>query len=283
MKPRPFAYRRAGSVEEALSALSGEPDAMLLAGGQSLMAMLNMRLAGPSHLIDIGHIDALRGIEERDGGLRLGALTRHAELETDEIVARVAPMLARAARELAHPAIRNRGTLGGSLALADPAAELPACMLALGGTIELASSGGSRSVAAADFFTGAFETARAANELIAAVALPDQAGRRWAYRKLARRNGDYAMAGIAMTAAVDSGALSAVRIAVFGVADRPVLVADAAQALDGSTGDGAAQQDAGEVELGGARQAGLVGRCDVACQGRDGSVESRAVADLLAG
>lgn len=283
MKPRPFAYRRAGSVEEALSALSGEPDAMLLAGGQSLMAMLNMRLAGPSHLIDIGHIDALRGIEERDGGLRLGALTRHAELETDEIVGRAAPMLARAARELAHPAIRNRGTLGGSLALADPAAELPACMLALGATIELASSGGSRSVAAADFFTGAFETARAANELIAAVALRDQAGRRWAYRKLARRNGDYAMAGIAMTAAVDSGALSAVRIAVFGVADRPVLVADAAQALDGSTGDGAAL-DAAVAALAGdiapTDQPGLSGATKLHLAG---VLLRRAVADLLAG
>lgn len=234
MKAPEFGYLRADSMAGAVAALAAHPEAMLLAGGQSLMAMLNMRLAAPSHLIDISRLAELRGASLSGDVLRLGALTRHADLLASAEVAGAAPMLAKAAAALAHPALRNRGTIGGSLALADPAAELPACVLALDGAIEATGPGGARRIAAADFFQGPFETALAPGELLTAVEVPRPADDAiWTYDKLARRNGDYALAGLAVSGRRSGGKLADLRIAVFAVADRPVLCPGAARALAG--------------------------------------------------
>jgi carbon-monoxide dehydrogenase medium subunit len=156
VKPAPFAYKKARSLEEALSLLAGEPEARLLAGGQSLIAALNMRLSAPPLLIDINSIDGLARIETQDGSVRIGALVRHAQAERDQMIARFAPLFARALPHIAHPAVRNRGTIGGSIAYADPAAELPACLVALDGEVIARGSKGERVIAADQFFRGLF-------------------------------------------------------------------------------------------------------------------------------
>jgi carbon-monoxide dehydrogenase medium subunit len=213
----------------------------LLAGGQTLLATLAFRLSEPSLLLDITRIGALKGIALRDGMLRIGALTRHAELAADPLVARHAPLLAEAAPLIAHPAIRNRGTIGGSLAYADPAAELPACVVALEARLVLVSPAGERRVPAAAFFTGLFETALAPGELIAAVEVPVATeASRSAILEVARRSGDYAMAGLACGLKLDGGKVAAARLAFFGVGPGPVLAERAAAALAGRVLDRAA-------------------------------------------
>jgi len=163
MKPPAFEYVRASSVEEAVAALAaGAGNAKILAGGQSLVPMLNFRLLNPATLIDINRIPGLDSVEEQAGGLRIGALTRHRTLETSPVVKRLFPVLAEAMTHVAHLAIRNRGTIGGSLAHADPASELPACMLALDATILVRGPAGERRIAARDFFTGIYQTALSA-------------------------------------------------------------------------------------------------------------------------
>jgi carbon-monoxide dehydrogenase medium subunit len=245
VKPAPFEYLRPQSLDEAIAALARHAEASVVAGGQSLMAMLNMRLAAPSHLIDIGRLHELAGIRASEGRLRLGALVRHRQLEDDPVVAEAAPLLRQAAAGLAHPAIRNRGTIGGSLALADPAAELPACVLALGGRLEVVGSGGRRSIEATEFFRGPFETALAHGEILTAVDVPAASGAlRYGYEKLARRHGDYALAGIAISGRIDGRTAHGLRIAVFGVGDRPTLAAGVAAALEGRGLDEAAIADA---------------------------------------
>ena len=173
MKPAPFDYAKPSAVEEVFDLLDryGD-DARLLAGGQSLLPSLNMRLSAPAILIDITGQDALRGIVIDDGVLRIGALTTYAELKASAEVARAAPMLSQAIPWIAHPAIRNRGTIGGSLAHADPAAELPACMLALDAQLEIAAKSGRRRVPVADFFRGLFETDLKPGELLTAIEVP---------------------------------------------------------------------------------------------------------------
>lgn len=240
MKPAEFGYLRPADTAAAVAALAAHPDAAVLAGGQSLMAMLNMRLAAPSHLIDISRLDELRGASLSGDRLRLGALTRHADLIASAAVAEAAPMLVKAARALAHPAIRNRGTLGGSLALADPAAELPACVLALDATVEATGPDGTRRIAAADFFHGPFETALQPGELLTAIEIPRPAADTvWSYDKLARRNGDYALAGLTLTGRSAGDRLTGLAIAVFGVADRPGLCPGAARAIEAGDVDAA--------------------------------------------
>lgn len=226
MKPAPFDYLRPDGLDTALAALAADPEAAALAGGQSLLAMMNMRAARPTMLVDLSGLSELRGVAEDGAGLRIGALTTHATLETDPSIAAGAPLLQLAARELAHPAIRNRGAIGGSLALADPAAELPAVVAALDGTIEIAGLDGQREIAADDFFLGAYETALAPGELIVAVRIPS-AVKRVAYRKLARRHGDYAMVGLAAAWPRDDSP----RIAYFAVDDAPTLAEGASRAL----------------------------------------------------
>lgn len=233
MKPAPLAYSRADDVPHALALWQeAGPEAKLLAGGQSLIAALNLRLTDAPGLIDVGRITSLRGISERDDRLVIGALTRHADLETDPLVARHAPLLTEAAPLIAHPAIRTRGTIGGSLAYADPAAELPACMLALDAEIVAQGAGGERRIAARDFFTGVFETSLRPFEMIVAIEVPKlAAGRRQAVRELARRSGDYAIVGLCIAAGSPRGPLDDIRISLFGVGGTPILAQAAMAAI----------------------------------------------------
>jgi aerobic carbon-monoxide dehydrogenase medium subunit len=232
MKSPAFDYVRAESPAQVFSLLEQHgDDARVLAGGQTLLATLNMRLSQPALLVDIGGLQALRGITLDGGTLRIGALATHSEIEASPLVAQHAPLLAQAAPHIAHRAIRNRGTLGGALAYADPAAEWPACVLALAGTLVLQSTRGTRQVAAADFFQGLFSTARQDDELLVACELPVlAAGERQVFLELARRHGDYAVAGLAARALLKDGRLHGVRLAFLSLGDRP-LRAPAAEAL----------------------------------------------------
>lgn len=243
MKWPAIGYARATSLDELwrLQAEHGAA-AQLLAGGQTLLATLAFRLSDPKILLDITRIAALRGIAVQGGVLRIGALTRHAELGRDPLVAQHAPLLAEAALLIAHPAIRNRGTIGGSLAYADPAAELPACVVALGATIVAVSPRGERRVPAEAFFTGLLQTALAPDEIIAAVEIPGtQATTRSRIIEVARRSGDYAMAGLAARLSLNAeGRVTSPRLVFFGVGSGPVLAARAGAALDGWVLDSAA-------------------------------------------
>ncbi len=241
MKAPPFDYLRATSLAQVFQLLQQHgDDARVLAGGQTLIASLNMRLSEPGLLIDIGALQALRGITLQGSMLRLGALATHADIERSPLVAQHAPLLAQAAPHIAHAAIRNRGTLGGSLAYADPAAEWPACMLALDATLVLASSRGERQVPASDFFTGLYSTALADNEIIVACDVAVLAsGERQAFDELARRHGDYAMAGLAARASLHDGRLQGLRLAFLGLEDKPVRALRTEQALEGRAVDDA--------------------------------------------
>ncbi len=227
MKPAPFRYARPTTAAEAVGLLAATPgEVKLLAGGQSLVPLLNMRLVRPAVLVDLNGARELERIDAAPhGGLVLGALVRHADLATAPLVRERAPLLAEAARHVGHTAIRNRGTLGGSLAHADPAAELPAALLALDATLGLLGPRGMRRVAVADFFRGLLTTALAADELLAEVAVP-AAPRGWGFAEIARRPGDFALAGVA----VSLDARGPARVVGFGVADRPLRLR-AAQAL----------------------------------------------------
>jgi carbon-monoxide dehydrogenase medium subunit len=229
MKPAMFSYERARTVDEAIAALARDPDAKLLAGGQSLVPMMNMRLARPSRLVDLNGIRDLAGIAPAmDGGLVLGALVRHTELLASSLVCERVPLLAAAAAHIGHRAIRNRGTLGGSVAHADPAAELPAALIALDATVVVASPSGRRRFAAGAFFVGLLATELAHDEIIVAVEIPPSPPG-WGFAELARRTGDFAIAGVA-------GVLGdgLVRLAAFGVDDRPIrLRAAESAALEG--------------------------------------------------
>jgi len=241
MKAPSFDYVRAASPAQVFELLREHGDAArVLAGGQTLIATLNMRLSEPALLIDIGGLDALRGIALEGNTLRIGALTTHAAIEASPLVARHAPLLAQAAPHIAHRAIRNRGTFGGSLAYADPAAEWPACVLALDATLVLGGAEGERRVAAHDFFTGLFTTALAPGELLLACELPVQAdGERQVFDELARRHGDYAIAGLAARARLQGGRLHELRLAFLGIDDRPRRAQRTEQALQGRAIDDA--------------------------------------------
>jgi len=231
VKPAPFAYKKVRSLDEAV-ALLGEKDARLLAGGQSLIATLNMRLSSPSLLIDINGLDGLSGISEKGGAVEVGALARHAQAERSDVIAKHAPLIARALPHIGHPAIRNRGTLGGSIAFADPAAELPACLLALDGEVDATGPKGKRTIKAQDFFRGLFETALAPQEVLTAIRVPAaDKGARVGFAELARRHGDYAIVGLAASARADGKGLSNVRLAYFGVGNTPVRAKKAEAAL----------------------------------------------------
>jgi aerobic carbon-monoxide dehydrogenase medium subunit len=236
MKAPPFGYVRATTLADAFAqwAAAG-PEARLLAGGQSLLATLAFRLSEPTTLIDISRIGELAGIAEAGSqAIRVGALTTHAELGAHPLIRTHAPLLAEAVPLIAHPAVRNRGTLGGSLAYADPAAELPACCLALEATIVARSSKGERRIAAEDFFTGLFTTALREGELIAAVEFPKlKPGERSTIVEVARRSGDYAMAGVAVRAKLAGSTLIDPRIVFFGVGESPVLAERAMSAVAG--------------------------------------------------
>jgi aerobic carbon-monoxide dehydrogenase medium subunit len=234
VKPAPFAYARAASLDQVFDLLARHGDeARLLAGGQSLVPTLDLRLSAPALLIDINGLDELAGIAVEDGGLRIGALTRQRTVEESAEVARHAPLLQLAMPYVAHPAIRNRGTIGGSIAFADPAAELPACAMALGAQIELRGAQGSRTVEAGRFFRGLYETDLRPGEVVTAVTIPSCAGYRSAIVELTRRHGDYAMVGLAAHARLDGGMLADARLVFFGVGAKPVQAHTAGAALEG--------------------------------------------------
>lgn len=208
---------------------------MPLAGGQSLLAALNLRLAAPQLLVDISNLEDLTHTRFGKDEIHLGALTRHAELLDSPDLKRHQPLLPRAATHIGHAAIRNRGTLGGSLAFADPAAELPACAVALDATIVVASAEGEREVRAETFFTGLMETTLRAGELIASVRVPvAKPGSRYAFAELARRHGDFAVAGLAIAAEVERGRIITARAVYFGCVDCARVAANVSAALVGS-------------------------------------------------
>src|SRR6266545_580530 len=212
LKPAPFAYAKARSVAHAIELLATD-DARLLAGGQSLIATLNMRLSQPALLVDINGISGLDRIALKNGDVEIGALVRHAQAERSAEIAQAAPLIALALPHIGHPALRNRGTVGGSLAFADPAAELPACVIALGGEIEIVGPNGQRTINAEKFFKGLFETALTPRDMLTAIRVPAASvGSRVGFAEFARRHGDYAMVGLAACAQADGdveGAASA--------------------------------------------------------------------------
>lgn len=236
MKPAPFDYYAPQTLDEALELLRrfGD-DAKPLAGGQSLIPVLNFRLARPAVLVDLRAVAELARVEHHQGALRIGAMTRQSALERHPAVAAVAPLLADALPHVAHAAIRNRGTLGGSLAHADPAAELPAVMIACGATLHLRSSAATRAVAAADFFTGLFATVLAPGELLVRIDIPAAAPRTGhAFEEVARRHGDFAILGIAATVTLnEAGACTTARIVAVNTSDGAMQLRTAASMLHG--------------------------------------------------
>jgi carbon-monoxide dehydrogenase medium subunit len=241
VKPCAFEYHSPASLEEALELLADLGyDAKPLGGGQSLVPMMAFRLAAFGHLVDLTRIESLRGVSREDGILRIGAGTRQAAIETDPLVAEYAPLLAEATGLIGHFQIRNRGTIGGSLAHADPAAEYPAASIACDATVEVASAGSTRTVAADELFDSAYVTTLEPEELIVGVRVPIRVRREgFAIREIARRSGDFALAGCAAKIALDErGTVRDVRVVVFGVAGRPRRLPVAERALiDASEGD----------------------------------------------
>lgn len=236
MKAPAFQYFNPGSLDECLATLAEHRDeAQVLAGGQSLMPMLNLRLAGPEVLVDIGGLSDLRAVRREADHLIVGSLVTHSDIIDSADIRRHLPLLARAAPFIAHVAIRTRGTIGGSVALADPAAELPACCLALDAEIELASSDGVRRVPASDFFLGLYTTERQPQELITAIRFPvAEAEALQVFDEVSRRRGDFAIAGLALVGRQSGRALEAVRIGLLGVSDRPILARDAMAIIEGA-------------------------------------------------
>ena len=237
MKASAFEYVRVSSVDEAVTQLAELGDeAKVLAGGQSLVPLLNLRLANPAYLVDINRIGELNFIAN-GSGIRVGAVARHRDVERSELVARANPLLVAALRRVGHAAIRNRGTIGGSVAHADPAAELPVILVALDGEIEARSARGARTIAAADFFDGFLTTTLQPDELLTEVTFPAlPAGSGWSIQEFSRRSGDFGVVTVAVTLAAGSnGAISEARVAFGGVAGTAVRASSAEAALTGQT------------------------------------------------
>jgi aerobic carbon-monoxide dehydrogenase medium subunit len=266
MKAPAFDYARASSVDNAIELLGKHGDrAKVLSGGQSLMPAMNLRLLAPELIIDIGALDELRGIAVQDGVLSIGALTRHVDLQNSPDIAACAPLLKEAIAHVAHPAIRNRGTIGGSLAHADPASELPACVIALGAAIVVRGPKGERRIAAEAFFLGIYETALSANELLVAVEVPlPPRNAAHYFCEFARRHGDYAIVGLAAQAVIDHQKLIDFRPVFFGVGDKairvkvpvllnidvtPEVLSEALQALDAALDPPEDQQANGTMRI----------------------------------
>jgi carbon-monoxide dehydrogenase medium subunit len=235
MKPAAFEYLVAESIEAAVAALAqAGGDAKIIAGGQSLVPMLNFRLLRPAILVDINRTPDLAYVREDDEAVRIGALTRHHQLETSPVVARHFPVLREAMTHVAHLAIRNRGTIGGSLSHADPAAELPMMALLLDATLRVVSATGARTVAARDFFQDALSVDLAADEILTEIVLPKLRPRTgWGFAEVSRRSGDFALAAVAATLGLEDGAIRAARVAITGVAPTPRRVHEAEALLAG--------------------------------------------------
>jgi carbon-monoxide dehydrogenase medium subunit len=249
VKPAPFEYHAPTTIAEVVTTLAELGDeAKVLAGGQSLVPMLNLRLARFEHLVDIGRVPELRGIERRNGHVTIGAATRDAVIERDRTIAADAPLLAAATPYIGHFQIRNRGTIGGSLAHADPAAEYPAVAVALDARFQVVSVGGTRSVAATDFFTGVWSTALEPDELLTAIDVPVWSGRTGVgVAEFARRHGDFAIAGAVAAVELADDRVARAAIAVFGAAGIPVRAHAAEQALTGQRIGAVAGAELGEL------------------------------------
>jgi CO/xanthine dehydrogenase FAD-binding subunit len=236
MKPPLFRYEAPRTLRDAVAVLASDPDAMVLAGGQSLVPAMNFRVATPSLLVDIQHVEGLRGIAIEGDTIVIKAMTRHRELELDPEVRRVNPLIAETMQHVAHVPIRNRGTVVGSLCHADPSAEMPLLFVLLDGTLVATSPVGTRHIAAADFFQSFLTTSRRQDEIVVEARLPVlPVGAGFAFDEVTRRHGDFALVGIGCVLSLDgSGRVQNIRLAACGISDRPVRLKAAEAALNGS-------------------------------------------------
>ena len=243
MIPAPFDYRRVDAVDDAIQALSADPDAKLLAGGHSLLPLMRLRLARPSLLIDISRIQDLKYVKEDGDQVAIGALTRHHDVANSEVLQELCPIVSYAAGEIGDPQVRHVGTIGGSVAHADPASDLPTVLLALGAEMVVRGAGGAvRTVGASEFFKGLFEPDLATNEVLTEIRVPKNAGRGWSYLKFHRRAQDWALVGVAALAQNGAGPA----IALTNMADRPVRATGVEEELAGGADPAAASQRAAE-------------------------------------
>jgi carbon-monoxide dehydrogenase medium subunit len=240
--PAPFDYQRADSAEEAVALLGEHGDeAKLLAGGHSLLPMMKLRLAVPSVLVDVGRLDDLRYVRDAGDHVAIGALTRHRDLEIDPVLAESVPLLAHAAGEVGDPQVRHRGTIGGSLAHADPASDLPAVLLALGGSVVATGPNGEREIAATDFFTGFLESALEPDELLTEIRVPKLAVDGWSFQKFNRRAQDWAIVGVASVRAGDRTG-----VALVNMGSTPLLASAVMDAVSAGASAAAAAERATE-------------------------------------
>ena len=246
MIPGRFDYHRPNSVEEAVALLAEHGDeGRLLAGGHSLIPMMKLRLANPSHLIDLRAVAKLKGIEDAGGAIRIGAMTTQAEIIGSALLAEKLPILRETARQIADPQVRYCGTIGGNVANGDPGNDMPAVMMALGAEFVARGPDGERTIAARSYYQGAFRTALAENEVLIAIRIPvPPAGHGFAYEKMKRKVGDYATAAAAVILVMDGGTCRDARIALTNLADLPLFAEAAGQALIGTPVDGAASEKA---------------------------------------
>jgi aerobic carbon-monoxide dehydrogenase medium subunit len=243
MIPAPFEYERAESVDHAIQVLSDEPEAKILAGGHSLLPLMRVRLARPSLLVDISRIQDLKYVKDDGGQVAIGALTRHHDVANSEVLQELCPIVAYAAGEIGDPQVRHVGTIGGSVAHADPASDLPSVLLALDAEMVIRGAGGaSRTVPASGFFKGLFEPDLATNEVLTEIRVPKTADRGWSYLKFHRRAQDWALVGVAALAQNGAGP----SVALTNMADRPVRAAGVEEALAGGADPAAASERAAE-------------------------------------
>ena len=243
MIPAPFEYRRVGTVDEAIQALSDGPDAKLLAGGHSLLPLMKLRLARPSLLVDISRLQDLKYVKEDGDRVAIGALTRHHDVANSEVLQELCPIVSYAAGEIGDPQVRHVGTIGGSVAHADPASDMPSVLLALDAEMVIRGAGGaSRTVPASGFFKGLFEPDLASDEVLTEISIPKTAGRGWSYLKFHRRAQDWALVGVAALAQNGAGP----SVALTNMADRPVRAAGVEEALAGGADPAAASERAAE-------------------------------------
>ena len=243
MIPAPFEYRRVGTVDEAIQALSDGPDAKLLAGGHSLLPLMKLRLARPSLLVDISRLQDLKYVKEDGDRVAIGALTRHHDVANSEVLQELCPIVSYAAGEIGDPQVRHVGTIGGSVAHADPASDMPSVLLALDAEMVIRGAGGaSRTVPASGFFKGLFEPDLASDEVLTEIRIPKTAGRGWSYLKFHRRAQDWALVGVAALAQNGAGP----SVALTNMADRPVRATGVEEALAGGADPAAASERAAE-------------------------------------
>jgi aerobic carbon-monoxide dehydrogenase medium subunit len=242
MIPAPFEYRRVGTVDEAIEALSDGPDAKLLAGGHSLLPLMKLRLARPSLLVDISRLQDLKYVKEDGDRVAIGALTRHHDVANSEVLQELCPIVSYAAGEIGDPQVRHVGTIGGSVAHADPASDMPSVLLALDAEMEVRGPGGVRNVGAGDFFKGLFEPDLATDEVLTEIRVPKTAGRGWSYLKFHRRAQDWALVGVAALAQNGAGP----SVALTNMADRPVRATGVEEELAGGADPAAASRRAAE-------------------------------------